>query len=100
MDNMFSYLWRGLFYRILGYCDALHRAIGWNLEWQQEQHFWLSLSFSLTSMVDRGSISKMSKTITKTKIRVAKMVSMCTIESISLGTRKGCRASLQIKCEF
>ena len=45
---------------------------------------------TIASMVDGGSISKMSYTITKTKTRVAKMVSICTIESISLSTSKGC----------
>ena len=54
---------------------------------------------TIASMVDGGSISKMSYTITKTKTRVAKMVSICTIESISLSTSKGCRANLEIKYE-
>ena len=54
---------------------------------------------TIASMVDGGSISKMSYTITKTKTRVAKMVSICTIESIRFSTSKGCRANLEIKYE-
>jgi hypothetical protein len=56
-------------------------------------------SYPIASMVDGCSVSKMSYTITKTKTRVSKMVSICTIESISLSTSKGCRANLEIKYE-
>jgi hypothetical protein len=52
---------------------------------------------TIASMVDGGSISKMSYTITKTKTRVAKMVSICTIESTIFSTSKSCRENLEIK---